>query len=281
MLPDIQKTKDTRAVAIERVGVCAIKMPVCVKRRGGGTLDTVGTFEMSCGLASDVKGTHMSRFTQVLNAFVDKGGAFHADALSELAGLLIDRMESHSVFIKVELDYFMEQKSPSTGISGIAPLKAFLSIEKNKRMGWERLSVGVVIDGKTCCPCSREISDFDHETQKGRGAHAQRGTITMRVEGGEAASVWFEDLVEIAWKSFSNPVYPLLKRPDEREVTIGAYSNPKFVEDVIRDCVVQLRKLPVCSLKVRVQNAESIHYHDAYGEVEETIGVEGESWKME
>jgi GTP cyclohydrolase I len=278
-LPDIQKTEDTRRVAIEHVGVTGVRMPLVVLTRPSPVrellsvpLQTVGSFELSVSLPEHVKGTHMSRFTEVLNEHISAVGVFSAQHLTTIAQTLITRLDATRARLRLDLDYFVVQNAPTSGRPGTAPLRAFLEVDvvdlpcQGGRV--TDLLVGVEIDGKTCCPCSREISDYDHETGKGRGAHAQRSKVTIRVRPAEGKMVWFEDLVDVAWKSFSSPIYPVLKRPDERTVTVGAYTNPKFVEDVIRDVVVGLRSLPtVKEYSVRVQNAESIHYHDAFAEV--------------
>lgn len=279
-LPDIQRTKDLRNVTIQRVGVTGIKMPVRVLRPDadlGGIspvdLCTVGEFELTCLVPSDVKGTHMSRFTEVLNQHVDLHGVFSHSHLITLAKVLANRMESSVVDVKLKLDYFTTQNAPASGRAGVAPCRAFLGVKFTSwRNGTCRveLTTGVEVQGKTCCPCSREISDFDHETGKGKGAHAQRSTINLTIKHSTDTMLWFEELIAICAKSFSSPVYPVLKRPDEKAVTEGAYGNPKFVEDVIRDVVVGLRDMPrfahITEARVHVQNAESIHYHDAIAE---------------
>jgi GTP cyclohydrolase I len=281
-LPDIQRTKDTRNVAIRRVGVTGIRLPIQVRRPGEhpdlapSHMDTVGEFEVAAYVPADVKGTHMSRFTEVLNAHVDGGGVFSISDLKNVAVELLERMESKRVFIQLRLEYFMEQPSPATNKPGVAPLIGLLQVEASRKDDGRDILVslncrtGIEILGKTCCPCSREISGYDHSTGTGKGAHAQRGRITVMTEHDNQTIVWFEQLAHAAWKAFSQPVYPVLKRPDEAHVTMGAYANPKFVEDVIRDMAVQLRSMPeVSGFKLRVQNAESIHYHDAYAELTE------------
>lgn len=278
-LPDIQRTRDTRDVEINRVGVTGIRLPIRVRRRldDDGTqtfMDTVGEFEMAAHLPVHVKGTHMSRFTEVLNNHISKAGVFSITDLQDVALQLITLLETDRVFLQLRVDYFMPQNSPATGRHGMAPMVGILQVvARNIGDGRDivtRLSctTGLEIQGKTCCPCSREISEYDHATGKGKGAHAQRGKISVMVHTRPGSILWFETLAQAAWLSFSQPVYPVLKRPDEASVTMGAYANPKFVEDVIRDMTVQVRRMH-CMLgySIRVQNAESIHYHDAYAEV--------------
>lgn len=226
----------------------------------------------------------MSRFTELLNSFVfpqEGYSFFDSTKMKAFLLLLANKMESPTVSLRMEVDYFVHQESPVTANVGVAPIKGIIDLtmfappdsetglllEDAKSEPTFHINTGIVINGMTCCPCSREISDFDHETGKGRGAHAQRSEIKVSVNHSIDDIIWFEDLIDICWDSFSHPVVPLLKRPDERHVTIASYDNPKFVEDVIRDVVVGLRKnLKVGSYRVRVCNAESIHYHDAYAE---------------
>lgn len=279
-LPDIQKTVDTRGVRINQVGVTGIRMPIRLLRKADGTslpqsMDTVGEFELSVDLPAEVKGTHMSRFTEVLQSHVDSGGIFSHKDLTTLARELNVKLGGLRSVVCVYAEYFVPQNSPTTGRRGVAPLKVFLEVEYRADNPFVSylLTTGVEMIGKTCCPCSREISDFDPATGRGKGAHAQRSAISITVRHAETTMIWFEDLVEICWKSYSSPVYPVLKRPDERTVTMTAYENPKFVEDVIRDATTQLRALisrdDRATFKVRVQNAESIHYHDAFACVSE------------
>jgi GTP cyclohydrolase I len=281
-LPDIQKTQDTRGVAIRRVGVTNIKLPIRMRRQCAAppdTMDTVGVFEIACSLPASVKGTHMSRFSEVLNKHVDAGGIFSSEDMQALAIELLTKLEARDVFIQLRVDYFMDQPSPVSNRRGVAPLVGILQVMAYRKDDGRdiidelRTFTGIEIDGKTCCPCSREISEYDHDTGKGKGAHAQRGKISILAQHPSDKMLWFEDLARIAWMSFSQPVYAVLKRPDEAHVTMGAYGNPKFVEDVVRDVTVQMRSLKSdgrCSgFNIRVQNSESIHYHDAYAEVSE------------
>lgn len=287
-LPDIQRTLDKREVAISRVGVTGIKLPIRVRRsasaHGGDErlyhLETVGEFEVAALVPDTVKGTHMSRFTEVLNEHVGNGGVFSISDLQEVAAHLLKRLETDQVFVQLKVDYFMPQEAPVSHRPGVAPLTGILQLEARyvRAQGKPdpelvmRTWTGIEILGKTCCPCSREISKYDHATGMGKGAHAQRGKISVLVAHSPGVIVWFEELARAAWRAFSQPVYPVLKRPDEAHVTMGAYDNPKFVEDVIRDMTCQLREMPkVRGFRLRVQNAESIHYHDAYAELEENF----------
>lgn len=286
-LPDVQRTPDTREVRIKRVGVTNIRMPIRLKRRHHGSpgslfepVDTVGVFELAVSLPALVKGTHMSRFTEVLNSHIDGGGVFSCEDLQKIARELAVKLEADEVFVALRAEYFVQQNSPVTERKGMAPLIGLLEVsvirtasEDNDLPAYDYFTqtrTGIEIEGKTCCPCSKEISDYDPVTERGKGAHAQRGKIFIMVEHQPQHTIYFENLVDIAWRAFSVPCYPVLKRPDERHVTMDAYANPKFVEDVVRDVACQLRQVPtILGFSIRVQNAESIHYHDAFAEVEE------------
>lgn len=281
-LPDIQKTKDTRGVPIHRVGVTGIKVPIRLKtfnHEPAIPQHTVADFSMSVNLPEQEKGTHMSRFSQVLMEFLTREEALTEDFnIAKLHLALCERLHSEESEISATFSYFISQPSPETGVRGIAPVTVILTVTGTPFEAIE--STTVVVNGKTVCPCSREISEYDEETQKGKGAHAQRSEIVLAVAHHPSCFIPFEDLIAVAQKSFSSPVYPVLKRPDERHVTMAAYANPKFVEDVIRDVVVNLHewangvegyRSKLHAYEVRVQNAESIHYHDAYAEVRGTL----------
>jgi GTP cyclohydrolase I len=281
-LPDIQTTPDTRDVAIKKVGVGRIKIPLSVHEKPNGTHSiqtqlTVGEVALTVYLPPSVKGTHMSRFTEELNKHTAHRKTFSSDDLQELAASMLTVLETSHSYIDVSLDYFMNVLTPETKIRGVAPYKAFLKVEafSGGQPGDPtsfRVFTGVEVIGKTCCPCSKEISDFDKETGRGQGAHAQRGHVNILVENLPSSMIWFEDLIEIANNSVSSPVYPILKRADERYVTMAAYNNPCFVEDVIRNCAVQLRKLSgISQFWITVENMESIHWNTAIAETHETL----------
>jgi len=282
-LPDIQKTKDTRNVPLKKVGVSGIKIPILTyeKSRTKGSRfarqqHTIGVVDMHVFLPAERKGTHMSRFTELLNEHTASQKTFSMEDLIPLAEEMLDFLDTDQAFLRVQMDYFLEVFSPETKIRGVAPYKAELQIQAMRsasanRPNDVRIWTGVEVTGQTCCPCSKEISDYDPISQMGKGAHSQHGHVNIMVENEASAIIWFEDLIEIANRSVSHAAYPILKRVDERHATIGAYTNPKFVEDVLRDATIQLRDLDgVLWFRVKVENDEVIHFHKATGEVEES-----------
>lgn len=273
-LPDIQKTQDHRDVSIANVGVSHVRVPIKFSAANGHIVRTIGEFKVGVALESDVKGTHMSRFTEVLSEHLEADEHFDSTTLSNFLRTVLDKLDAVSGQVVLESEYFVPQLSPVSRKLGIAPFKVQLSSSINNQREpscFERVTA--IVNGKTCCPCSREISGYDKTDGRGKGAHAQRGELVMSVGVRKGEFVWFEELFDVAMKSFSSPVYPLLKRPDEKHVTETAYGNPKFVEDVIRDAAVNLRsmKRKISDFTIKVTNEESIHYHNAFAEVHELL----------
>ena len=276
-LPDIQEVKDTRNVEIDHVGVSGIKLPILLLEKEDGLAPrkiqrTVGTIGMYVHVPAERKGTHMSRFTELLNRHTENQKTFSNRDLIPLAIEMLDYLDTDSSNIRINMDYFMYVKSPVTLIRGVAPYEAYLEVSAERQEGTNgkkgkptvKVVTGVTVVGQTCCPCSKEISDFDKKTKKGRGAHSQHGTIRIAVRNDPRKIIWFEDLIDIGNRSLSAPAFPILKRVDERAATIMAYENPCFVEDVVRNAVTALRKLDgVLHYTVTVQNDEVIHFHKA------------------
>jgi GTP cyclohydrolase FolE2 len=249
-LEDVQAQFDSRAVAIDEVGICDLRLPVRVAGRDGGAQATVATASAHVALAADVRGTHMSRFVQGLG---DHLAVVDPRACGALAEHLRDRLHSPRASLELRFPYFIERNAPVSGLPGMVDVEACLAATAGETT---EVRVAVRVPITSLCPCSREISDY--------GAHNQRGHVDIEIgcQGGEA--VWFEDLIDVADAAGSAPIYSLLKRVDERHVTMTAYENPAFVEDIARDAVVALRQDPrVRDYVVRVTNQESIHNHNA------------------
>jgi GTP cyclohydrolase I len=251
-LPDHASHEDARGVPIDRVGIKGLAYPISVWDREHRMQHTVATIDATVSLPAEHKGTHMSRFVEVLN------GVRGELSLKNLPGVLAEvqrKLGAERAQLDVRFPYFMERRAP---VSGAASLMAYEAAFHAARDG-ERfdfvLEVGVPVT--TLCPCSKAVSE--------RGAHNQRSRVVVRVRGPEF--LWIEDVVEAVEGCASSPLYALLKREDEKHVTEAAYDNPRFVEDLIREVVVALQ--PRASwLHVSVENVESIHNHSAWAELE-------------
>jgi GTP cyclohydrolase IB len=259
-LPDIQATPDERGIAIDQVGISDLRYPIQVLDSEGRPFPTVARISMSVHLPHHFKGTHMSRFLEVLSKHEGEVTMHTLPAILHDLKTNLDAEEAH---IEVAFTYFVTKKAPVSG----SPAKVgcdcvFLGTSNGSR---DHFSLRVTVPVTTLCPCSKEISDY--------GAHNQRGYVTMEVApkpkaGGGWELVWIEELIEVAEKSGSAPVYALLKRPDERHVTMQAFDNPVFVEDVVRNAAAILKSdRRVASFSVRAVNHESIHDHNAFAVV--------------
>jgi len=258
-LADIQKTKDCRGVAIDKVGVCDLAFPITVLDRENQRQQTAANISMSVSLPHHFKGTHMSRFLEVL---CRHQGEVTMRTLSAILHELKDKLESQAAHIEVDFPYFLTRKAPVSGSAAPMDYRCTFIGESNGKSDDFLLRVKVPVT--TLCPCSKEISDY--------GAHNQRGTITLTVRPQRKAGlwelIWIEDLIAIAEQSASAPVYPLLKRPDERHVTMQAFDNPVFVEDVVRNAARLLKKEKrIAWFEIRAVNQESIHNHSAFAVV--------------
>lgn len=258
-LPDIQKTKDRRGVAIDKVGVCDLSFPITVLDRENQKQQTVASISMSVSLPHHFKGTHMSRFLEVL---CRHQGEVTMRTLPAVLHELKKRLESEEAHIEVDFPYFLQRKAPVSGAEAPMDYRCTFIAECNGKT--DDFLVRVKVPVATLCPCSKEISDY--------GAHNQRGTITLTVrpkkKNGLWELIWIEELIAYAEQSASAPLYPLLKRPDERHVTMQAYDNPVFVEDVVRNAARFLQKdKRIQSFEIRAVNHESIHNHSAFAVV--------------
>lgn len=259
-LADVQNSTDGRGVALDQVGVRDLRYPVTVLDPEDETQQTVAEVSMSVGLPQEFKGTHMSRFVEVLNQY---RGEFTMHTLPGLLQTLQDRLEAKQARIEVQFPYFLERTAPVTGKDALMDYECSFVGEVNGE--GSTFTLGVTVPVTSLCPCSKEISD--------EGAHNQRGHVDIKVrsvpnEEGKPTMIWIEELIEMAESSASAPLYPLLKRPDERHVTMDAYQNPAFVEDITRDMAVRLKEDErVKWFHLQVGNFESIHNHNAFAEV--------------
>lgn len=259
-LEDVQGQFDARAVPIDEVGISDLRYPVRVAGRGGTVQSSVATVSATVDLAADVRGTHMSRFVQVLEEHLT---VLDPQACASLAEHLRERLNASRAGLSLDFPYFVERNAPVSGFPGMVDVEASVSAVAAEST---EVRVGVRVPVTSLCPCSREISDY--------GAHNQRGYVEIDVGCQAAAQVWFEDLIDVAESAASAPIYSLLKRVDERYVTMTAYENPAFVEDIARDVVVALKQdRRVRDYTVRVTNQESIHNHNAVATIRGRSGA--------
>ena len=250
---DVQKERDPRNVAIDRVGVRNVSYPIIVMDRGSGTQSTVASVSMSVLLPHEYRGTHMSRFIETLEEYKGKIGPATLEALTKHLCAKLDATEAEILF---QFPYFMYKKAPVSGIPSYMRYEG--SLQGMYKEDVFDMITGVEVAVQTLCPCSKEISSC--------GAHNQRTRVRLRVRMDEL--VWFEEMIQMVERSSSTPLYTLLKRDDEKYVTEQAYANPHFVEDVVRDLAVELnRDSRITWYDISVVSAESIHNHDAFAEL--------------
>lgn len=252
-MKDIQNLEDTRDVDIQKVGIKHIEVPLIIQRKNNSNQTVCAKARVSVSLPKKYKGTHMSRFVEVLSEWQTKNllGVDIKGCLEKI----IKKLHAQSGELEFKFKYFIDKSAPVTGFS--APMSYECSFEGRIIEGDYKFILGVVVPVTTLCPCSKEISE--------NGAHNQRAYISVKVSYDEAEHIWLEDLIELVEGCASCPVYPLLKRKDEKFVTEKAWDNPKFVEDVLRDVVVKLRKhKAVKEFEVECEAFESIHNHSAW-----------------
>jgi GTP cyclohydrolase I len=260
-IKDIQSLPDNRKIALDQVGVTDLRYPIKVLDRARKEQQTVAQITMSVNLPHHFKGTHMSRFIEVIESHQ---GFVTMKTLPGILRELKKVLEARSARMEVRFPYFMERAAPVSRATGLMDYECHFVGEANGPK--DDFVLGVRVPVTSLCPCSKAISDY--------GAHNQRGLITIQVRSTRQASgrpriIWIEELVELAEKSASAPVYPLLKRADERFVTMQAYDNPVFVEDVVRNVALGLKKDErVAWFSVEAVNMESIHNHSAFARVE-------------
>lgn len=259
-MQDVQNQPDTRQLTIDKVGVRDLRYPITVLDRTNTTQQTIATMSMSVELPHHYKGTHMSRFIEVLEA---NRGEVTMRTLPSILRELRDRLDAERAHIEVEFPFFLERIAPVSGAKSLLDYEGSFIGTSDGQI--EDFVLGITVPVTSLCPCSKIISDY--------GAHNQRGHITIEVRlldesWANEDFVWLEDLIEIAESSASAPLYPLLKRPDERFVTMQAYDNPAFVEDMVRNVAAKLQdERRIKWFKVSAINQESIHNHNAFAEI--------------
>ncbi|MEW7979956.1 MAG: GTP cyclohydrolase FolE2 [Candidatus Sedimenticola endophacoides] len=253
-IADVQSSKDTRQIAINKVGIKDIRHPVRVKDRSDGTQHTIANFNMYVNLPHNFKGTHMSRFVEILNSHEKE---ISVESFKDMLAEMAERLEAKSGHIEMNFPYFINKTAPVSGVQSLMDYDVTLIGEIHD--GEPTMFIKVVVPVTSLCPCSKKISE--------RGAHNQRShvTVTVRTNG----FVWIEEVIELIEAEASCELFGLLKRPDEKHVTERAYDNPKFVEDMVRDVAGRLNSEPRFSAYVvESENFESIHNHSAYALIE-------------
>jgi GTP cyclohydrolase I len=253
-IADVQSSADTRRIAINKVGIKDIRHPVVVKDRSDGIQHTIATFNMYVNLPHNFKGTHMSRFVQILNSHEKE---ISVESFKGMLAEMAEKLEAQSGHIEMRFPYFVNKRAPVSGVQSLLDYDVALIGEIHD--GAPVMYIKVVVPVTSLCPCSKEISDY--------GAHNQRSHVTVQVR--TSGFVWIEEVIDLVEQQASCELYGLLKRPDERHVTQKAYDNPKFVEDMVRDVAVQLNSDErFTAYVVESENFESIHNHSAYALIE-------------
>ncbi|MBU2499397.1 MAG: GTP cyclohydrolase I FolE2 [Proteobacteria bacterium] len=252
-MEDIQNHKDSRNIDIDQVGVKGIRYPITVRDKDLGEQQTVAEINMYVSLPRYYKGTHMSRFVEILN---EHSRRISLQSFSEILEEMKARLNAESAHMEISFPYFINKAAPVSGSQGLMEYKCAFKGSLKKTID---LMLIIQVPISTLCPCSKEISEF--------GAHNQRGEARLQVRFKKF--VWIEDLIKLVEESASSDVYSVLKREDEKFVTERAYENPMFVEDIVREIAQKLNKDPnITWFAVESENFESIHNHNAYAYVE-------------
>jgi GTP cyclohydrolase IB len=254
LLKDVQGIPDARRIAIDKVGIKAIRHPVRVKDRAEGEQHTIAEFDMYVNLPHDFKGTHMSRFVEILN---QHDREISVTSFRQMLTEMTERLDAESGYIEMRFPFFIDKAAPVSGVRSLLDYQVSLIGEITGTQIQTRIKV--IVPVTSLCPCSKTISD--------RGAHNQRSHVTLTVLIEDF--IWLEELIELVEQEASCQIYGLLKRPDEKYVTEYAYDNPKFVEDMVRDVASRLDAEPrISAYIVESENFESIHNHSAYALIE-------------
>ena len=253
-MDDVQGRADSRRIPINKVGIKDIYHPVRVSDRSGGEQHTIANFNMYVALPHNFKGTHMSRFVEIL---MGQEREISVESFRQMLHEVTRRLDATTGHVEMSFPYFVSKPAPVSGVASLMNYQA--SLVGEVRDGVEQTWIQVVVPVTSLCPCSKKIAEY--------GAHNQRSHITIRARVRE--HLWIEELIDIAEQEASSQLYGILKRPDEKYVTERAYDNPKFVEDIVRDVAVRLNAEPrVLAYVVEAENFESIHNHSAYALIE-------------
>ncbi len=255
-MKDVQNMYDDRNIDIDKVGVKNVKYPIVVLDKVNGTQHTIADISMFVSLPRDYKGTHMSRFVEILHAHKNM---INMKDFPVILREMKERLNAQSAHMEVRFPYFIRKDAPVSGTPGYLEYMCSLTGHMDGSHAMKNFVVSVSVPVTTLCPCSKEISE--------RGAHNQRGVVTVGVTF--KRFFWLEDLISLIEGCSSCDIYSVLKRQDEKFVTERAYENPKFVEDVVRDIAEKLAQdANITSFTIEAENFESIHNHSAYAYLE-------------
>ena len=253
-LHDKQSERDHRELPIDKVGVRGLRFPIQIRDKARSVQNTIATIGMYVDLPKEFKGTHMSRFIEVLNAH---GNMVHVENITDILYAMQAKLKAATAHLEMEFPFFLVKTAPVSKMESVMDYTArFSAAACGKEIDFV---LTVVTPVTTLCPCSKAISKY--------GAHNQRGNVTVQIRSKKA--IWIEDLIALIESSASSELYSLLKRQDEKAVTERAYENPVFVEDLVRNVALKLQAHPeVTWFKVEAENYESIHNHNAYASIE-------------
>jgi len=255
ILKDVQSRFDERGIAIQKVGINDVHLPFFIKTKDSSFQSVLAKIKFTVDLPMEYKGTHMSRFLEILSEWSKK--PIGSQEMNQILDEALAKLDAQSAYLKINFKYFIDKIAPISKRQSVLDLDC--SFIANKIQGDHmEFTMAINVPFTSLCPCSKEISKY--------GAHNQRGLMRVKVKfGSDQQSISIEDLAAIMEQQASCPIYPLLKREDEKYVTETAYENPKFVEDILRDLVIALRQIKGVSwFSIECENYESIHNHSAY-----------------
>ena len=257
MIKDVQNQKDFRNIPIQKVGVKDVEIPLKIERKSNNKIELEMVFakaKMSVKLPSEFKGTHMSRFIEILNKYKEEN--LLTSTIEKILFDMKQKLDATSSYLKFSFKYFIKKHAPISNLESLMCYDCAFEGELDDNCEFKFYLIATV-PVTTLCPCSKEISDY--------GAHNQRANLKIKIGYDKDEHIWLEDLIEMVESCGSSKIYPLLKREDEKYVTEYAYENPKFVEDVIRDVVIKLNENPkITFYEVEIEAMESIHNHNAW-----------------
>jgi len=275
ILPDVQNVEDTRGVTLNKVGITDVDYPMYIESKTGQPVLVYAKINLFTSLVHSVKGTNMSRYMEVISRWEHKtiGPVNLKDFLTEIR----DVARSKDAYAEISFQYFLKKETPVTKLPTSSAYDCMLTGHVDRK-GNYKLFIGAKVLATSVCPCSKEMSLTDKQKMIGKGAHNQRSEITVSLEASQTDKLYFEDIIPAIEKQGSCEIYNLLKRPDEKYVTEQGYLNPKFVEDIARDVakMLQTQIKGIKWFKVKVENFESIHRHNACAYV--IRGLRGGKW---